>query len=86
MEWPNWWRWELEITPHVEKRMEDRCFTEIDLRFMLDQATNYRPDVVEGRWALDTKHQGRQWEVIVEPEPDERLLVVITAYPVKKRR
>ena len=38
MEWPAWWEWELEITPHLEKRMEDRDFTEIELREMLEQA------------------------------------------------
>ena len=27
---PEWWDWELELTPHVEKRMEDRTFTEVD--------------------------------------------------------
>jgi hypothetical protein len=27
---PEWWEWELELTPHVEKRMEDRGFTEDD--------------------------------------------------------
>ena len=35
---PEWWEWDLEITPHVEKRMEQRDFTEIDLRRMLDSA------------------------------------------------
>lgn len=35
MNWPAWWAWELEITPHVEKRMEPRGFTEIELREML---------------------------------------------------
>lgn len=36
---PEWWAWELEITPHAEKRMEDREFSEIDLRGMLDAAS-----------------------------------------------
>ena len=30
--------------------MEDRDFTEIDLRTMLARAQHYHPDVVEGRW------------------------------------
>jgi hypothetical protein len=38
MPWPEWWEWELEITPHLEKRMEDRDCTEIDLRTMLARA------------------------------------------------
>jgi len=81
MEWPEWWEWELEITPHLEKRMGDRDFTEIDLREMLEQARRYRPDVVEGRWVIETSHRRKGWEVIVEPDVQERLLVVITAYP-----
>jgi hypothetical protein len=27
-DWPHWWDWDVELTPHVEKRMEDRGFTE----------------------------------------------------------
>jgi hypothetical protein len=30
--WPEWWEWELELTAHLEKRMLDRDFNEIDLR------------------------------------------------------
>ena len=33
--WPTWWDWELEMTPHVERRMEDRNFSEVELRDML---------------------------------------------------
>jgi hypothetical protein len=83
MEWPEWWAWELEFTSHLEKRMEDREFTEIDLRQMLERARRYRPDVVEGRWVIETRHRRRKWEVVVEPDPEERLQVVITAYPVE---
>lgn len=83
MEWPEWWAWELEFTPHLEKRMEDREFTEIDLRQMLERARRYRPDVIEGRWVIETRHRRRKWEVIVEPDSEERLQVVITAYPVE---
>lgn len=49
MEWPDWWEWELELSPHLEKRMEERGVTEIELRQRLDRAHRYRPDVVEGR-------------------------------------
>lgn len=80
--WPEWWNWELELTPHLLKRMDDRRFTEIDLRRMLERATGYREDVVEGRWVIETRHRGKAWEVIVEPDSDRRLLVVVTAYAV----
>jgi hypothetical protein len=65
-----------------EKRMEDREFTEVDLRAMLEQAEGHHLDVVEGRWVIETRHRRHRWHVIVEPDPVERLLVVVTAYPV----
>ncbi len=78
--WPAWWEWELELTPHVGRRMEDRGFTEVDLRAMLQGATGFHRDVVEGRFVIETQHRGEVWEVIVEPEPGDELLIVITAY------
>lgn len=52
-EFPTWWEWELELTPHLEKRM-------------------------------DTRFRERHWEVIVEPDDSEELLVVVTAYGVNR--
>ena len=63
--------------------MEDRRFTEVDLRRMLEKAVDLRRDIVEGRWIIRARHQRRYWEVIVEPDFAERLLIVITAYPVE---
>jgi hypothetical protein len=63
--------------------MADRRFTEVDLRRMLEYATNFRPDVVEGRWVISSRHRRRHWDIIVEPDFDVRLLVVITAYPIE---
>jgi hypothetical protein len=80
--WPEWWDWELELSPHLFKRMEDRRFTEIDLRQMLERASDYREDVVEGRWLIETTHRRKPWEAIVEPDAERQLLVVVTAYPV----
>lgn len=84
MEWPGWWEWELELTPYLRKRMEDRDFTEVDLRRMLEDAIGYRPDVVEGRWVIETRNGPRRWEVIVEPDAADGLVVVTTAYPVDR--
>ena len=81
--WPEWWTWELELSAHLLKRMEDRGFNEVDLRRMLEHASGHRPDVVEGRFAISARHVAEPWEVIVEPDEDRRLLVVITAYPVE---
>jgi uncharacterized protein DUF4258 len=81
-EWPSWWEWDLGLSAHLLRRMEDRGFTEVDLRRMLEYATGLRMDVVDGRWVVETSHARHPWEVIVEPDEEIRLLVVITAYPV----
>jgi hypothetical protein len=62
--------------------MVDRRFTEVDLRSMLERANGLRRDVIVGRWVVETRHRQRRWEVVVEPDRDARLLVVVTAYPV----
>ena len=62
--------------------MVDRDFTEVDLRRMLEYATGLRVDVVEGRWVVETCHARSPWEVIVEPDEEVRLVIVVTAYPV----
>jgi hypothetical protein len=82
--WPEWWKWELEFSSHVEKRMEDRNFSEVELREMLEHASEYREDILDGRWVIETRHRRRPWEVIVEPDAHEHLLVVITAYEVDR--
>jgi hypothetical protein len=82
IEWPEWWNWELEISQHLFKRMLDRHFNEVELREMLELATGYRHNHEEGRWVIETRHAGHDWLVIVEPLADERILLVITAYPV----
>lgn len=84
MEWPEWWTWELEFTPHLERRMEDRDFTEVDLRAMLERAAGYRRDVIEDRFVIATHFREQDWEVIVEPDDVDSLLVVITAYRVDR--
>jgi len=62
--------------------MEDRGFNEVDLRRMLEYASGYTEDIVEGRFVVEARHGGRDWAVIVEPDQESQLLVVVTAYPV----
>ena len=63
--------------------MIDRQFSEIDLRHMLEYATVLREDVVVGRWIVESWLRRQPWEVIVEPDLDARVIVVVTAYPVR---
>lgn len=82
--WPHWWAWELDLgSPHLAKRMRDRQFNETDLRQMLEVAAKLQPNHEPGRWVARTALHGTPWEIIVEPLPDEQLLLVITAYPVQ---
>jgi hypothetical protein len=79
---PAWWDWDLEVSEHVLDRMEDRAFTEIDVRRMLKSALTVRSDIVAGRWIVSAYHRGRRWAMILGPDVEERVLVLITAYPV----
>ncbi|MBC8554485.1 MAG: DUF4258 domain-containing protein [Candidatus Brocadiales bacterium] len=79
---PKWWDWELEITPHVEKRMIQRSFTEIELREMFDRATSLQPGKEIGRYVAVSTLGTDNWEIILEPDFEEKLIVVITAYPI----
>lgn len=83
-DWPAWWEWTLDLSPHLLKRMLDRQFSEVDLREMMEKAGGWREDVVEGRWIIETRHRKQAWEVIVEPDEARGLLVVVTAYPLQK--
>ena len=83
LNWPEWWSWELELSAHVLKRMGDRRFDEVVLRRMLEHAGGYREDIVDDRFVIEARQARQRWEVIVEPDPERRLLVVITAYPLE---
>ena len=80
--WPTWWSWQLELTAHLLKRMADRDFSEVDLRLMLQEAHGFRPDIEPSRWIVEIRHHGQPWEVIVEPDEQAELLVVVTAYAI----
>jgi hypothetical protein len=62
--------------------MVDRRFTEVDLRAMLKRAADYHKDPVPGRFRVKTRHRRREWIVIVEPDAEFDLLVIVTAFPL----
>jgi hypothetical protein len=65
--------------------MDDRNFSELDLRAMLETASGYHKDVAPGRWAIEATRGRQAWEIIVEPDASLKILVVITAYVVRIR-
>lgn len=78
---PEWWDWDLAFTRHLESRMEEREFSEVELRTMITDATDLIPGRNPARYLASTNWHGNTWVVILEPDPDEKLLWVVTAYP-----
>jgi hypothetical protein len=64
-----WWEWELAFTGHVERRMEERSFTEVELRSMLQRARGYARSAVQNRFMIETTHQGRLGSSSWNPTP-----------------
>lgn len=62
--------------------MVDRAFTEVELRLMLESATGCHADIEPGRWVIESRLARNWWEVIVEPDDAEEILVIVTAYAV----
>jgi hypothetical protein len=81
--WPVWWEWDIALTHHVRMRMIDRGFTELDLLGMLERATGLHPGVTPGRWVIVTRFGGVPWNVVVEPDLETELLVLITAFATR---
>lgn len=81
---PEWWVWEFELSPHVLRRMEERGFTEVDLRRMLNGVRSVRPDASAGRHRAHAHYLNRAWTIVLEPDPEARVVVVITAFHVTR--
>ena len=77
-------RQELGAVVHWPREASDGTtgVTEVDVRAMLGRAKGYEPSVVEGRFMIHAVHMHRPWIVIVEPDVDAKLLVVVTPYEV----
>ena len=63
--------------------MEQRGVTEVEVRAMLENAMAFEPNVVSGRFMI-RGHLQRSWIVIVEPDAEAKLLVVVTVYEVSQ--
>lgn len=81
---PEWWNWDRSFTAHAELRMEQRSVTEVEVRAMLERATRFEASVVEGRFMIQTRRGQTSCVVIVEPDAEARLLVVVTVYEVSQ--
>ena len=60
--------------------MEQRGVNETDVRGMLERAAGFVPATTEGRFVVRASSHGRMWTVILEPDAEERRLVVVTVF------
>ena len=51
---------------------------------MLERASGFEASVVEGRFMVQTRRGQSPWIVIVEPDAEATLLVVVTVYEVSQ--
>jgi uncharacterized protein DUF4258 len=80
---PERWTWELSFVGHAEMRMEQRGVTEVDVRSTVERASGFEPNAIVGPYVIKTRQHGRPRIVIVEPEVEANLLVVVTVYEVE---
>ncbi len=80
--WPEWWEWELSFRDHARQVMRERDVTEVDVREMLEDARDLYWASLAGRWVVLSRWRRRLWEVVVEPDAIDGVLVVITVYEV----
>jgi len=78
--WPDWWAWDLVLSDHLERRMEEREFSEVDVRGMIANGRSFRPSSAEGRFIVECRWKRRTWSVVVEPGHSGRKLIVVTTW------
>jgi hypothetical protein len=59
-----------------------RGLAEVELRSMMETASALEAARHRGRWLVRTRHAGKPWVVVVEPDEVARKLMVVTAYPI----
>lgn len=62
--------------------MEQRGLSEVELRQMLATPSGLVDDHVEGRWVVHCRLRQAAWHVIVEPDDEDEVVVLVTAYRV----
>jgi hypothetical protein len=53
---------------------------------MMEWATSYERDIVDGRWVIETRRNRRRWHIVVEPISGKKILEVVTAYELRERK
>jgi hypothetical protein len=61
--------------------MDEREFSEVELRGMISEIRDLAPARRPGRFVGLTRFRDEPWVVILEPDSDEEVVFVVTAYP-----
>ena len=77
-----WFDWDLEISDHARKRATLRGFDETDVRAMVTDALGFEPSHEKGRYVVHSRLGRDRWRIVVEPDPEERKLIVVTGWRV----
>jgi hypothetical protein len=79
---PEWWNWDLSFTGHAEFA---HGATRGDRGGRPRYAgASHQVRRREGRFMIQTRRGQSPWVVIVEPDAEARLLVVVTVYEVSQ--
>jgi hypothetical protein len=65
--------------------MEEREFSEVELRGMIADIVDLTPARRPGRFVGSTRLRSRPWVVILEPDMEDRVVFVVTAYARDQR-
>lgn len=65
--------------------MKERGFNALDVRMMMHKPDRIYASPGTDRWIVDARLRGKRWRVILEPDPVQREMVIITAYPLRRR-
>jgi hypothetical protein len=66
--------------------MKERGFNALDVRMMMQRPRHISASPGTGRWILDARLRGRSWRVVLDPDPVKREMVIVTAFPLRRRR
>jgi len=75
-----WLDWDVEIGYHANRRSLVRGFSETDLRVLITDAAGFEPSHMAGRFVLHSRLGTEAWRIVVEPDHEDRKLVVVTAW------
>ncbi|MEO0588300.1 MAG: hypothetical protein AAF078_11755 [Planctomycetota bacterium] len=80
--WPQWWQWDLSLSPRLSESLDDLGVSEPDVLTMLELADRFRPARVAGRYVVEAEHADTDWDVTIEPDTARGQVTIISAKPL----